>query len=74
VVGLSRDIMSAKRILKIHDDIVMTEVALSDGKSVISRAYSVHALDPRLSKQFGDMGAADTYFEELVLRRFTKIS
>jgi hypothetical protein len=61
--------MTASRVVKSHDDIVMTEVALSDGKSVISRAYSVRTQDPTSSKQFGDMGAADTYFEEIILRR-----
>jgi hypothetical protein len=61
--------LTASRVVKSHDDVVMTEVALSDGKSVISRAYSVRTLDPTSSKQFGDMGAADTYFEEIILRR-----
>jgi hypothetical protein len=50
--------MSAKRIVKSHEDITMTEVTLSDGKANIS---------PGATKQFGDMGA--TYFEELILQR-----
>jgi hypothetical protein len=62
--------MSAKRIVKSHEDITMTEVTVSDGKTIVSRAYSVRAdRDPSGTKQFGDMGAADTYFEELILQR-----
>ena len=53
-----------------HDDISLTEVTLSDGKNIVSRAYSVRAAsDPTASKQFGDMGAADTYFDQLVMQR-----
>lgn len=62
--------MSQKRIVKSYEDITVTEVTLSDGQKVISRAYSVRvAGDPTALKQFGDLGAADTYYEELILKR-----
>ena len=58
-----------KRIIKSHEDITLTEVTQSDGKNIISRAYSVRAAsDPTATKQFSDMGAADTYFEQLIKR------
>lgn len=62
--------MSKRRVVKSHEDITMTEVTQSDGKTIIDRAYSVRdRSDPTSTQSFGDMGAADTYFDELVLRR-----
>lgn len=63
--------MTKRSIVKSYEDITMTEVALKDGKGgVVSRAYSVRAAsDPTSTKQFGDMGAADTYYDQLILRR-----
>ena len=58
-----------QRIVKAYEDITMTEVASSDGKRVFSPVYSVRVEnDPASTQRFGDMGAADIYFEELVLR------
>ena len=61
--------MSERRVLKSDRDITLTEVALSDGNKVVSRAYSVRARDPKSLRDFGDMSAAETYFEELQLQR-----
>jgi hypothetical protein len=61
--------MSERRVLKSDQDITLTEVAHSDGNKVVSRAYSVRARDPTSLKTFDDMGAAETYFEELQLQR-----
>jgi hypothetical protein len=59
-----------KRIIKSHHDVTLTEVTQSDGKNIISRAYSVRAAsNPTATKDFGDMGAADTYFEQLIQQR-----
>jgi hypothetical protein len=58
-----------QRIVKAYEDITMTEVASSDSKRVISPVYSVRVeSEPQSTQRFGDMGAADIYFEELVLR------
>jgi hypothetical protein len=60
----------SKRVVKAYQSVTMTEVTLSSGQSMLSRAYSVRdAKDPTSTKDFGDMGAADTYYEKLVLRR-----
>jgi hypothetical protein len=59
----------ASRILKTREDVALTEVTQSDGRNVISRAYSVGSRDPAEQRIFGDMGSADIYFEELILRR-----
>jgi hypothetical protein len=62
--------MTTKRIVKSHDGITMTEVTLSSGRGVLSRTYSVRdKIDPTSTKPFNDMGAADTYYEQLILRR-----
>lgn len=56
------------RIIKSHQDITLTEVTQSDGNKIINRAYSVRtARDPTASKQFGDMGAANVYFDQLIM-------
>lgn len=60
----------SKRIIKADEDITLTEVTQSDGKRVLSRAYSVRAgNDPTAAKQFSDMGAAEGYLEELIIGR-----
>jgi hypothetical protein len=60
----------SKRIAKAYQDITLTEVTQSDGKKIVSRAYSVRAgNDPTAAKQFSDMGAAESYFEELIIGR-----
>jgi hypothetical protein len=59
----------ASRVVKLDADITMTAVTQSDGREVINRAYSVRAKDPTSLKTFCDIGAAETYFEELVLLR-----
>ena len=61
---------SKSRVVKLDDDITMTEVTRSDEKAVINRAYSVRAKSvPASAKAFGDMGSAETYFQDLVLQR-----
>jgi hypothetical protein len=58
------------RIMKSHDDLTMTEVTFSGGNRVLGKTYSVRAAtDPTSVKQFGDMGPADTYYEQLIVRR-----
>ena len=60
----------SKRIIRWHQDITLTEVISAHGNQIISQAYSVRtASDPTASKQFGDLGAADTYFEQLKMQR-----
>jgi hypothetical protein len=59
----------ASRLVKFDEDITLTAVTQSAGGEVINRAYSVRAKDPASLKTFCDMGAAETYFEELVLLR-----
>jgi len=58
----------SKRIAKAYQDITLTEVTQSDCKKIVSLAYSVRA-DPTAAKQFSDMGAAESYFEELIIGR-----
>ena len=55
----------AKRILKVHGDIRLVEVTLSDGTNISNRAYAVGTRDPGA---FGDVGSASAYFDVLVLR------
>jgi hypothetical protein len=57
------------RIVKSHEDITMTELTLSGGNAVVSKLSVRDASDPISTKQFGDMDAADTYYEELISRR-----
>jgi len=58
-----------QRIVKTYEDITMTEVASPNGDWCISPVYSVRVeSDPALTQRFVEMGAADIYFEELVLR------
>jgi len=60
---------SVQRIVKAYEDIIMTEAGSPDGHWFISPVYSVRVeSDPALTQRFADMGAADIYFEELVLR------
>jgi hypothetical protein len=59
----------AKRILKSYEDVTLTEVTLPSDQGIVSRAYSVRTADPTETRQFGDMGSAETYFEEQVLKR-----
>ena len=59
----------ATRLLKSHEGITLTEVTQSDGQREINRAYSVRTKDPTEHRTFGDMGSAETYFEERLLRR-----
>jgi hypothetical protein len=61
----------ASCILKARGDFTLTEVTLSDGRNIISRAYSVKGRDPAEQRSFGDMGSADVYFDELVLSRLS---
>jgi hypothetical protein len=59
----------ASRVVKLDEDITMTAVTQSDGREIINGAYSVRAKDPASLRTFCDVGAAETYFEELVLGR-----
>ena len=59
--------MTTGRLVKSHEDITMTEVTFSGVNG--GRAYSVRAAnDPTSTRQFRDMAAADTYYEELMRR------
>jgi hypothetical protein len=57
------------RIVKSHEDITMTELTFSGGNAVVSKLSVRVASDPTSTKQFSDMDAADTYYEELISRR-----
>jgi hypothetical protein len=55
--------------VKFHEDITMTEVTFSGVNGVLGVAYSVRAAnDPTSTRQFRDMAAADTYYEQLIMR------
>ena len=55
--------------MKSHEDITMTEVTFSGVNGVLGKAYSVRAAhDPTSTRQFRDMAAADTYYEQLIMR------
>ena len=55
--------------MKFHEDITMTEVTFSGVNGVLGVAYSVRAAnDPTSTRQFRDMAAADTYYEQLIMR------
>jgi hypothetical protein len=61
--------MPTGRLVKSHEDITMTEVTFSGVNGALGRAYSVRAAnDPTSTKQFRDMPAADTYYQELMRR------
>jgi len=61
--------MTRGRLVKFHEDITMTEVTFSDVNGVLGVAYSVRAAnDPTSTRQFRDMAAADTYYEQLIMR------
>jgi len=61
--------MTTGRLVKSHEDITMTEVTFSGVDGVLGRAYSVRAgNDPNSTRQFRDIAAADTYYEELMRR------
>ena len=61
--------MTTGRLVKSHEDITMTEVTFSGVNGVLSVAYSVRAAnDPTSTRQFRDMAAADTYYEQLIMR------
>jgi hypothetical protein len=47
---------SKSRVVKLDDDITMTEVTQSDEKAVINRAYSVRAKSVPASKGFWRYG------------------
>lgn len=51
----------SKRIVKAYEDITLTEVTQSDGKNEWAM--------PRLPQNNSDMGAAESYFEELIIGR-----
>jgi hypothetical protein len=54
-----------RRTVKSDVDIAIAEVTRPGGK-----AYSVGSkTDPTSERTFGDMGAAEAYFHELILRR-----
>ncbi len=58
-----------QRIVKSYEDITMTQATSPDDQRVSSPIYSVRVeSDPASTQRFGDLGAADIYFEELVLR------
>jgi hypothetical protein len=62
--------MTTGRLVKSREDITMTEVTFSGVNGALGRSYSVRAAsDPTSTRQFADMAAADTYYEEL-MRRF----
>ena len=55
--------------MKSREDITMTEVTFSGVNGALGRSYSVRAAsDPTSTRQFADMAAADTYYEELMGR------
>jgi hypothetical protein len=61
--------MTTGRLVKSHEDITMTEVTFSGVNGAFGRAYSVRAAnDPTSTRQFRDMAAADTYYEQLIMR------
>ena len=61
--------MTTGRLVKSHEDITMTEVTFSAVNGVLGVAYSVRAAnDPTSTRQFRDMAAADTYYEQLIMR------
>ena len=61
--------MTKGRLVKFHEDITMTEVTFSGVNGVLGVAYSVRAAnDPTSTRQFRDMAAADTYYEQLIMR------
>ena len=61
--------MTRGRLVKFHEDITMTEVTFSGVNGVLGVAYSVRAAnDPTSTRQFRDMAAADTYYEQLIMR------
>jgi hypothetical protein len=69
-LDLIREAVMATRVVRSDEDIIMTEATTSDGKAVINRGYSVRSTkDPTSAQQFGDMGSAEVYFEQLQLRR-----
>jgi len=57
------------RIVKSYEDITMTEPTFSGGSAVVSKLSVRVASDPTSTKQFSDMDAANTYYEELISRR-----
>ena len=57
------------RVVKSHEDITMTELTFSGGNAVVSKLSVRVATDPTSTKQFSDMDAANTYYEELISRR-----
>ena len=57
------------RIVKSHEDITITELTFSGGNAVVSKLSVRAASDPTSTKQFSDMDAANTYYEELISRR-----
>jgi hypothetical protein len=61
--------MTTGRLVKSHEDITMTEVTFSGVNRLLDVAYSVRAAnDPTSTRQFRDMAAADTYYEQLIMR------
>ena len=61
--------MTRGRLVKFHEDITMTEVTFSGVNGVLGVAYSVRAAnDPTSTRQFRDMAASDTYYEQLIMR------
>jgi hypothetical protein len=61
--------MTTGRLVKSHKDITMTEVTFSGVNGVLGVPYSVRAAnDPTSTRQFRDMAAADTYYEQLIMR------
>ena len=55
--------------MKSREDITMTEVTFSGVNGALGRSFSVRAAsDPTSTRQFADMAAADTYYEELMRR------
>jgi hypothetical protein len=61
--------MTTGRLVKSHEDITMTEVTFSGVNRLLGVAYSVRAPnDPTSTRQFRDMAAADTYYEQLIMR------
>jgi hypothetical protein len=61
--------MTTGRLVKSHENITITEVTFSGVNGVLGVAYSVRAAnDPTSTRQFRDMAAADTYYEQLIMR------
>ena len=61
--------MTTGRLVKSHEDITMTEVTFTGVNGVLGVAYSVRAANDLTStRQFRDMAAADTYYEQLIMR------